>query len=107
MQWIFLVIGIVVAAPVAAVLTALFSRRTLAIARRVRQRQRRDQHLLELARLTGGLAHEIKNPLSTVKLNLKLLAEDLGGWHPRDLHARDAGWDIKLRSSNAVVQWWM
>ena len=31
----------------------------------------------ELAELAGGLAHEIKNPLSTIGLNLELLAEDL------------------------------
>lgn len=30
----------------------------------------------ELAGLAGGLAHEIKNPLSTLNLNLQLLAED-------------------------------
>lgn len=30
----------------------------------------------ELARLAGALAHEIKNPLSTIRLNLELLAED-------------------------------
>ncbi len=33
--------------------------------------------LEELSKLTGGLAHEIKNPLSTVKVNLKLVSEDL------------------------------
>ncbi|UCF16354.1 MAG: hypothetical protein JSW59_02630 [Phycisphaerales bacterium] len=33
--------------------------------------------LEELSKLTGGLAHEIKNPLSTVKINLKLVSEDL------------------------------
>jgi nitrogen-specific signal transduction histidine kinase len=27
--------------------------------------------------LVGSLAHEIKNPLSTIKINLKLIAEDL------------------------------
>ena len=32
----------------------------------------------EIARLAGGLAHEIKNPLSTIGLNIELLAEDLG-----------------------------
>jgi signal transduction histidine kinase len=31
----------------------------------------------EIARLAGGLAHEIKNPLSTIRLNMDLLAEDL------------------------------
>jgi len=33
--------------------------------------------LEELSRLTGELAHEIKNPLSTMKINLKLTAEEL------------------------------
>ena len=31
----------------------------------------------EIARLAGALAHEIKNPLSTIRLNLDLMAEDL------------------------------
>jgi two-component system sensor histidine kinase HydH len=31
----------------------------------------------EIAALAGGLAHEIKNPLSTIGLNLELLAEEL------------------------------
>ncbi len=30
----------------------------------------------ELSKLTGGLAHEIKNPLSTIKVNLKLISEN-------------------------------
>jgi signal transduction histidine kinase len=35
------------------------------------------EQLKELSRLTGGLAHEIKNPLSTIKINLKLVSEEL------------------------------
>ena len=30
----------------------------------------------EITRLVGGLAHEIKNPLSTIRMNMELLAED-------------------------------
>ncbi len=40
----------------------------------------RDGHreqLEELSKLTGQLAHEIKNPLSTIKVNLKLVSEEL------------------------------
>jgi signal transduction histidine kinase len=33
----------------------------------------------ELSKLTGELAHEIKNPLSTIKINLKLVSEELAG----------------------------
>jgi len=32
----------------------------------------------DLARLAGGLAHEIKNPLSTILLNMELLSEEFG-----------------------------
>jgi signal transduction histidine kinase len=40
-----------------------------------------DQHwrrqYAEIATLAGGLAHEIRNPLSTIRLNLELLGEEL------------------------------
>ncbi|HMO26340.1 MAG TPA: ATP-binding protein [Tepidisphaeraceae bacterium] len=41
------------------------------------RRARDAERLAELGTLTGGLAHEIKNPLSTIQLNLQLLQEDL------------------------------
>ncbi|MBN1804967.1 MAG: hypothetical protein JW837_06930 [Sedimentisphaerales bacterium] len=34
-------------------------------------------HVEQLAKLTGELAHEIKNPLSSLKINLKLIIEQL------------------------------
>jgi signal transduction histidine kinase len=42
----------------------------------------------EIAALAGGLAHEIKNPLSTICLNMELLAEDFAQAEtPRDRRA--------------------
>src|SRR5690606_26966195 len=41
------------------------------------RRTAESERLAELGMLTGGLAHEIKNPLSTLQLNLQLLREDL------------------------------
>ena len=36
-----------------------------------------DDRIMEMTELAGGLAHELRNPLSTLLLNLKLLDEDL------------------------------
>jgi signal transduction histidine kinase len=49
---------------------------------RLQKRARESERLAELGTLTGGLAHEIKNPLSTVQLNLQLLGEDLDPNNP-------------------------
>ncbi len=46
---------------------------------REHERLARLHQLAALGELAGGLAHELKNPLSTVKLNLQLLQEDLSG----------------------------
>ena len=42
------------------------------------ERQRLLRQYAEIATLAGGLAHEIKNPLSTMSMLLELLAEDIG-----------------------------
>jgi len=57
----------------AAGVSVWFQRRATVLERRAVQAER----LAEIGSLTGGLAHEIKNPLSTVQLNLQLLREDL------------------------------
>jgi signal transduction histidine kinase len=47
----------------------------------------------EFAALVGGLAHEIRNPLSTIRLNMELLAEDFA--------ETDAGIATKQRDRRA------
>ena len=50
--------------------------------------QRLVDQYTEIARLAGGLAHEIKNPLSTIRMNMELLAEDFRDSDaPRDRRA--------------------
>ena len=49
---------------------------------RLQRQARQAERLAELGTLTGGLAHEIKNPLSTIQLNLQLLREDLPEHEP-------------------------
>ncbi len=49
------------------------------------ERQRLLAQYAEIASLAGGLAHEIRNPLSTITLNLELLIEDVEASEtPRD-----------------------
>jgi signal transduction histidine kinase len=68
-----LLVGVGASLILAAAAAALAWRRFVRLERRARHAER----LAELGTLTGGLAHEIKNPLSTVQLNLQLLREDL------------------------------
>lgn len=50
-----------------------------------RDNERLQSQYAEIATLAGGLAHEIRNPLSTMTLNLDLLLEDLNaGESPRE-----------------------
>jgi signal transduction histidine kinase len=49
------------------------------------ERQRLVAQYAEIAALAGGLAHEIRNPLSTINLNLELLADEVeAGESPRE-----------------------
>ena len=68
-----LVIGLALAVPAA----LAGCRRAEDRARASERRAREAEHLAYVGTLTGGLAHEIRNPLSTLTLNLELLREDL------------------------------
>jgi signal transduction histidine kinase len=66
-------VGLAAVIPLALFLTKRTERRARASERRARQAE----HLADVGTLTAGLAHEIRNPLSTLNLNLQLLREDL------------------------------
>jgi len=89
----WLIAGVLLSGPVWIALTVWVARRTWRAARRLAARTKGHEHAAELAQLAGGLAHEIKNPLSTININLKLLAEDLDR-HDDELHGR---WLRRLR----------
>jgi signal transduction histidine kinase len=76
-----LIVGLAASAVAGAVVAVAAYRRFVLLERRTRDAER----LAELGTLTGGLAHEIKNPLSTVQLNLQLLEEDLDPNDPGQL----------------------
>jgi len=73
----FFVLGIAAGIAITIPLAYLATRRTERRVRELELRRRSDERLAELGRLTGGLAHEIKNPLSTVGLNIQLIEEDV------------------------------
>lgn len=55
----------------------LVLRRQVRLVRRAERRARAAERMAEIGAMTGGLAHEIKNPLSTIGLNAQLLAESV------------------------------
>lgn len=96
MDLVLLLIGFLAALVVMAPLACWWARRSAARARRLESRMRQAERLAELGTLTGGLAHEIKNPLSTLRINLQLLEED---WRDRDGVDID---DLSRRSLNKL-----
>lgn len=72
-----LLIGFGVGALAAAVVAIIAIRRHLRRVRTAERRARAAERLAEIGSMTGGLAHEIKNPLSTIGLNVQLLLEGL------------------------------
>ena len=76
MDWLkWILIGVVVGVVLMVPVTRILLKRARDRARLAERRARDAERLAELGAMTGGLAHEIKNPLSTVGLNAQLLAE--------------------------------
>lgn len=75
------ILGFVVGASAASLLawqlSVRWARRQRRKEQQLEKRTQRIEKLAELGVLTSGLAHEIRNPLSTIKINLQLLAEDI------------------------------
>ena len=85
---LLLFLGFAIGSLLGLLITALVARRAYRRMSALQERARQNERLAELGTLTGGLAHEIKNPLSTIQLNLQLLLEDIGPDDP--LHGRFA-----------------
>jgi len=92
MAWLIpgILIGLLLALPGA----WLFNRRTERRVRELERQARSSERLAEQATMTSGLAHEIKNPLSTVGLNVQLLQEDLAEIAAKIDEASDAGQQV-------------
>lgn len=77
--------GLLAGAGVAVLGSRYVVKRSLARVRAAERRARSAERMAEIGAMTGGLAHEIKNPLSTIGLNAQLLAEgieEIGGVEP-------------------------
>jgi len=87
MLWTGILVGLAIGAVIGVPAMYWEVKRQTRRARAAERRARDSQRLAEIGAMTGGLAHEIKNPLSTIGLNAQLLAEGL----------RDAAVDPKDR----------
>ncbi len=75
MEWTSVLFGVLIGSAAALLATYLALRRRVVRLRAAEERAQRQERLAELGALTGGLAHEIKNPLSTIGLNVQLASE--------------------------------
>ncbi len=72
-----LLIGFALGALSAVAAASWIIRRHVRRVRAAERRARAAERMAEIGAMTGGLAHEIKNPLSTIGLNAQLLAEGI------------------------------
>jgi len=76
MNWLWwLILGVVIGLVAWLPIIRFLLRRAERRAREADRRAQASQRLAELGSMTSGLAHEIKNPLSTIGLNAQLLSE--------------------------------
>ncbi len=69
--------GVLAGVMLAGLVARVIVRAQVERAREAERRARGAERLAEIGAMTGGLAHEIKNPLSTIGLNAQLLEEGL------------------------------
>jgi len=77
MLWLGIVIGIALTLAAGYPVARMVVRRQTLRARLAERQARDAQRMAEIGAMTGGLAHEIKNPLSTIGLNAQLLGESI------------------------------
>lgn len=73
-----ILLGFAIGVFLTAMVTRALARRQVRLLRAAERRARVAERMAEIGAMTGGLAHEIKNPLSTIGLNAQLLAEGIG-----------------------------
>ena len=76
-SWTWLLTGIALGAVSVLPFAIWRHRRDSRRTEEARKRAQISERMAEIGNMTSGLAHEIKNPLSTVGLNAQLLAEDI------------------------------
>jgi len=76
-EFYYIILGMVIGLAVMAPVLLLVRRRAAKRARASIRKALTDQRLSEIGSLSQGLAHEIKNPLSTIGLNAQLLQESV------------------------------
>lgn len=75
MVLIWILLGCMIGAIIAAMVARVTVQRAAVRAKVSQKRAQAAQRMAEIGSMTSGLAHEIKNPLSTIGLNAQLLGE--------------------------------
>ncbi len=88
MPFVTFTLGLALGLLIAAFVARAVYLRNLRAVRHAERRARSAERLAEIGSMTGGLAHEIKNPLSTIGLNAQLLSEDIEDSSLDDQHKR-------------------